>query len=72
MHLLSAHLFIRMHSFHVDNAVKDLPTLEAKDPEAEYQEQLEQEFMVADQVASQVSDQDYTNSDPQQCKPRCI
>ena len=53
MHLLSAHLFIRMHIFHVDNAVKDLPTLEAEDPELEYHEQPEEEYKVADPVADQ-------------------
>ena len=50
------------------NAVKDLQTLEVEDPEAEYQEQLEQEYEVADHV----SDQDFTNTDTQQGKPRSI
>ena len=55
-------------SFHVDNAVKDLQTIEAEEPEAEYQEQPEQEYEVADQA----SEQDYTNFKTQQGKPRCI
>jgi len=55
-------------SFHVENAVKDLQTFEVEEPEAEYQEQPESEYEVADQA----SDQDFTNTDTQQGKPRCI
>ena len=56
--------------FHVENTDKDLPTLEAEDPEAEYQEQPEEEYQVADPVADQ--DPALTNFNTQQGKPRCI
>ena len=55
-------------SFHVDAAVKDLQTVEVEEPEAEYQEQPKSEFEIADQA----SDQDLTNFDTQQGKPRSI
>jgi len=63
-----AFIHAHMHSFHVDTAVKDLQTVEVEDPEAEYQEQLEQEYVVADQD----QDQDFTNTETQQGKPRSI
>ena len=55
-------------SFHVENAVKDFQTVEVEDAEPEYQEQPEEEYV----VAGQASDQDLTNFDTQQGKPRCI
>ena len=44
--------------------------LEGEDPEAEYQEQPEEEYQVADPVADQ--DPALANFDTQQGKPRCI
>ena len=55
-------------SFHVDTAVKELQTIEVEEPEAEYQEQPESEFEIADQA----SKQDFDNFETQQGKPRCI
>ncbi len=60
-------LFTRTR-IHVENAVKDFQTVEVEEPEAEYQEQPEPEYEVADQA----SEQDYTNFETQQGKPRCI
>ena len=57
------------HAFyHVDTAAKELPLTEVEEPEAEYQKQPEPEYKVADQA----SEQDCTNYETQQGKPRCI
>ncbi len=53
-------------SLHVENAVKDPQSIEVEDPEVEYQEP--QEYEAADQDL----EQDFTNFDTQQGKPRCI
>src|SRR6266498_5275233 len=63
---------IFLHSFHVENVARDLQSIEVEDPEAEYQEEQQPEFEVADQVAEPVPEFDFTNSDTQQGKPRCI
>src|SRR6266540_1338177 len=63
---------IFLHSFHVKNVARDLQSIEVEDPEAEYQEEQQPEFEVADQVAEPVPEFDFTNSDTQQGKPRCI
>ena len=60
-------LFIRTR-IHVENAVKDSRTIEVKDAEPEYQEEQQPDYVVADQDL----EQDYTNSNTQQGKPRCI
>ena len=66
--VICAFIHTHMHPFHVENAVQDLQTVEVEEPEAEYQEQPESEYEVVDQA----SDQDFTNTDTQQGKPRCI
>ena len=66
MHLCLCLYSYASASFHVENAVKELQTIEAEDPEAEYQEQPEQEYEGADQ------EQDLANFDTQQGKPRSI
>ena len=54
-------------SFHVEPTVKEQLTLEAEEPEAEYQQELELEsYQTADQ------EYDYTNFESQQSKHRCI
>ena len=63
---------IFLHSFHVENVARDLQSIEVEDPEAEYQEEQQPEFEVADQVAEPVPEFDFTNSDTQQGKPRSI
>ena len=63
---------IFLHSFHVENVARDLQSIEVEDPEAEYQEEQQLEFKVADQVAELVPESDFTNSDTLQGKPRSI
>ena len=53
---------------HVENVAKEYQTVEVEELEAEYQEQPEPEFEIADQA----SEQDFTNFETQQGKPRCI
>ena len=56
--------------FHVENVDRNLQSIEVKDPEAEYQEEQQPEFEVADQVAEPVPESDFINSDTQQGKPQ--
>ena len=58
-------LFTRTR-IHVENAVKDFQTVEVEDAEPEYQEEQQPEYVVADQDW----EQDYTNFNTQQGKPR--
>ena len=62
-------LFTRTR-IHVENAVKDHRVIEVEEAEPEYQEeqQPEEDFVIAEQA----SEQELTNSDTQQDKPRCI
>ena len=60
-------LFTPTH-IHVENAVKDFQTIEVEDAEPEFQEEQQPEYVVADQDL----EQDYTNFETQQGKPRCI
>ena len=62
-------LFIRT-CIHVENVAKEYQTVEVEEAEPEYQEEQQQEedFVVAEQA----SEQELTNSDTQQGKPRCI
>ena len=55
---------------HVENVAKEYQTVEVKEAEPEYQEeqQREEDYVVADQDL----EQDYTNFNTQQGKPRCI
>ena len=54
-------------SFHVEPTVKEQLTLEAEEPEAEYQQEPEPEsYQTADQ------EYDYANVESQQGKHRCI
>ena len=57
-------------SIHVENVAKEYHTVEVEEAEPEYQEEQQQEedYVVADQDL----EQDYTNSNTQQGKPRCI
>ena len=59
---------IFLHSFHVENVARDLQSIEVEDPEAEYQEEQQPEYVVADQDL----EQDYTNFNTQEGKARCI
>ena len=61
-----------MHSFHVENVARDLQAIEVEEAEPEYQEEQQPEFEVVDRVEDQVPESDFTNSDNQQGKPRCI
>ncbi len=69
---LCIHSCIFLHSFHVENVARDLQAIEVENPEVEYQEEQQPEFKVADQVADQVPEPDFTNSDTQQGKHRSI
>ena len=59
-----AFLYTHLHTFHVENAVKDLQTIEVEEAEPEYQEPPEEEY--------EVIDQDFTNFESQPGKPRCM
>src|SRR6266498_3107668 len=72
IYCLCIHSCIFLHSFHVENVARDLQAIEVEDPEAEYQDEQQPEFEVAIQVAEPVPESDFTNSDTQQGKPRCI
>ena len=61
-------LFFTRSRIHVENAVKDIQTVEVEDAEPKYQEEQQPEYVVADQDL----EQDYTNFKTQQGKPRCI
>ena len=63
---------IFLHHFHVENVARDLQSIEVKDPEAEYQEEQQPEFEVANQVVEPVPESDFTNSGTQQGKHRSI
>ena len=65
---LYIHLCIFLHSFHVENIARDPQVIEVEEAEAEYQEEQQLEFEVADQVADQVPEPDIINSDIQQGK----
>ena len=69
MHMLSVHLFVHT-CIHVENVAKEYQTIEVEEAEPEYQEeqQPEEDYVVEEQVP----EQDFTNSDTQQGKPRCI
>ncbi len=55
---------------HVENVAKEYQTVEVEEAEPEYQEEQQQEEDYV--VAEQASDQDYTNFNTQQGKPRSI
>ena len=59
-----------MHSFHVENVAKEYQAIEVEEAEPEYQteKQPEEDYVVEEQVP----EQDFTNSDTQQGKPRSI
>ena len=62
-------IYSRAHAYiHVENVAKEYQMVEVANAEPEYQEQPEEEYVVADQAA----DQDFTNTETQQGKPRCI
>ena len=60
--------------FHVENADKDLLTIEVEEPEAEYQKQPEAEYQEQEPESLQTADQayDYTNFESQQGKQLSI
>ena len=46
--------------------------IEVEEAELEYQEEQQPEFEISDQVADKDLEHDFTNSNTQQGKPRCI
>ena len=66
------HLLMHSCILHVENVGQDLVAAEVEEAGAEGQEQLLQEFEVADQVEEQVLEPNFANPDLQQGKHRFI